>query len=209
MPEKEKQQEDEKDIQQNVAEETTSAEQKTTEAESPAPEAEESVPGPSEEEAKAKEALEELNNRYLRLLADFDNFKRRTANEKSDIYKYGNMNLLKELLPVLDSFELALKAVPNDGPDNIQAFGEGFAKVCKQLTDALAKDGLERIDAMGKVYDPVYHEAIMVVEDADADPNTVIDELRTGYMYKDKVLRPTVCRVSSATSKKTSENQDH
>lgn len=176
----------------------------------PADGSEEAVQEPAEKQAedndKSRAELDELNNRYLRLLADFDNFKRRTANEKNDIYKYGNMNLVKELLPVLDSFELALKNVPDDGQDNMRAFEEGFAKVCKQLTDALIKDGLERIDAIGKEYDPVYHEAIMVVEDADENPNTIIDELRTGYMYKDKVLRPTVCRVSGANSKKTTGN---
>lgn len=208
MPEMETKQEDQQTVSQDVSQETAAADQQAEQADTPAAEAQTEAPAENEETAKAKAALDELNNRYLRLLADFDNFKRRTANEKSDIYKYGNMNLVKELLPVLDSFELALKAVPDDGPENIRAFEEGFAKVCKQLTDALTKDGLERIEALGKVYDPVYHEAIMVVEDADADPNTVIDELRAGYMYKDKVLRPTVCRVSSASSKKSTEDQN-
>lgn len=150
-----------------------------------------------EEAAPAEDsAYEELNKRYLRLLADFDNFKRRTAGEKEDIAKYGTMNLVKELLPVLDSFELALKNPPVDSAENLAAYQEGFAKVQKQFIDCLGKAGLERIEAIGKEYDPNYHEAIMVVDDDSQSANTVFDELRAGYIFKDKVIRPTVCRVT-------------
>lgn len=150
-----------------------------------------------EEAAPAEDsAYEELNKRYLRLLADFDNFKRRTAGEKEDIAKYGTMNLVKELLPVLDSFELALKNPPADSAENLAAYQEGFAKVQKQFIDCLGKAGLERIEAIGKEYDPNYHEAIMVVDDDSQPANTVFDELRAGYIFKDKVIRPTVCRVT-------------
>ncbi len=150
-----------------------------------------------EEAAPAEDsAYEELNKRYLRLLADFDNFKRRTAGEKEDIAKYGTMNLVKELLPVLDSFELALKNPPVDSAENLAAYQEGFAKVQKQFIDCLGKAGLERIEAIGKEYDPNYHEAIMVVDDDSQPANTVFDELRAGYIFKDKVIRPTVCRVT-------------
>lgn len=150
-----------------------------------------------EEAAPAEDsAYEELNKRYLRLLADFDNFKRRTAGEKEDIAKYGTMNLVKELLPVLDSFELALKNPPVDSVENLAAYQEGFAKVQKQFIDCLGKAGLERIEAIGKEYDPNYHEAIMVVDDDSQPANTVFDELRAGYIFKDKVIRPTVCRVT-------------
>lgn len=150
-----------------------------------------------EEAAPAEDsAYEELNKRYLRLLADFDNYKRRTAGEKEDIAKYGNMNLVKELLPVLDSFELALKNPPVDSAENLAAYQEGFAKVQKQFVDCLGKAGLERIEAIGKEYDPNYHEAIMVVDDESQPANTVFDELRAGYIFKDKVIRPTVCRVT-------------
>lgn len=150
-----------------------------------------------EEAAPAEDsAYEELNKRYLRLLADFDNYKRRTAGEKEDIAKYGTMNLVKELLPVLDSFELALKNPPVDSAENLAAYQEGFAKVQKQFVDCLGKAGLERIEAIGKEYDPNYHEAIMVVDDESQPANTVFDELRAGYIFKDKVIRPTVCRVT-------------
>lgn len=146
-------------------------------------------------EDEQESACDELNTRYLRLLADFDNFKRRTTNEKNDIYKYGNMNLIKELLPVLDSFELAMKNAPSG--EGVDAFKEGFEKLHRQLVDILTKAGLERINALNEQYDPTYHEAIMVVEDDSVPPNTIIDELRAGYIFKDKVLRPTVCRVTN------------
>lgn len=153
--------------------------------------AEEAEAAPAEDSA-----YEELNKRYLRLLADFDNYKRRTANEKDDIYKYGNVSLVKELLPVLDSFELALKNTPADAAENIAAYQEGFAKVQKQLIEALGKAGLERIEAIGQEYDPNFHEAIMVVDDESQPANTVFDELRAGYKFNDRVIRPTVCRVT-------------
>lgn len=154
---------------------------------------EETVEVEEVEEVK-DDAYEELNKRYLRLLADFDNYKRRTSNEKDDIYKYGAMNLIKGLLPVLDSFELALKNAPSD--EAALAYHDGFEKIWRQLMDNLGKEGLERIEALGKEYDPNFHEAIMVVEDDSQPANTVVDELRAGYQFKDKVLRPTVCRVT-------------
>ena len=149
------------------------------------------------EESKAEDsAYDELNKRYLRLLADFDNYKRRTSSEKDDIYKYGAINLIKELLPVLDSFELALKNPPADAIESVKAYQDGFEKVQRQLVDNLGKAGLERIEALGKEYDPNFHEAIMVVDDDSQPANIVIDELRAGYKFKDKVIRPTVCRVT-------------
>ena len=149
------------------------------------------------EESKAEDsAYDELNKRYLRLLADFDNYKRRTSSEKDDIYKYGAMNLIKELLPLLDSFELALKKPPADAIESVKAYQDGFEKVQRQLVDNLGKAGLERIEALGKEYDPNFHEAIMIVDDDSQPANTVIDELRAGYKFKDKVIRPTVCRVT-------------
>ena len=106
------------------------------------------------------------------------------------------MNLIKELLPVLDSFELALKNPPADAIESVKAYQDGFEKVQRQLVDNLGKAGLERIEALGKEYDPNFHEAIMVVDDDSQPANIVIDELRAGYKFKDKVIRPTVCRVT-------------
>ena len=136
------------------------------------------------------------DTRYLRLLADFDNYKRRTQREKAEIYQYANERLIKDLLPVLDAFDMALQTAPAEDDETHKSVMIGLEQIQRQLLSALEGAGLSRIAGAGEPYDPVYHEAIMVVDDAEAPANTIIDELRAGYQFKDKVLRPTVCRVS-------------
>lgn len=136
------------------------------------------------------------DTRYLRLLADFDNYKRRTQREKAEIYQYANESLIKDLLPVLDAFDMALQTAPAEDDETHKSVMTGLEQIQRQLLSALEGAGLSRIAGAGEPYDPVYHEAIMVVDDAEAPANTIIDELRAGYQFKDKVLRPTVCRVS-------------
>lgn len=137
-----------------------------------------------------------LNTRYLRLMADFDNYKRRVVGEKKDLVQYSNMELVKEMLPVLDAFDLAMQAIPKNADENLLAFIDGMEKIRKQLKDVLGKAGLTEIEADCTPYDPNYHEAIMLVEDDSVPPQTITDVLRAGYMFKEKVIRPTVCRVS-------------
>ncbi len=158
---------------------------------------------PTEDVAEATEIQDEredpcaeVENRYLRLLADFENYKKRTAKEKEDIYKYANQTLLESILPVLDAFELAMKSLPEEPEEPLKGFGEGINNIQRQLMEVLEKTGLERIEALGEIYDPVYHEAIMMVPDDSVPPHTIIDELRAGYIFKERVIRPTVCRVS-------------
>ncbi|MFM9413619.1 nucleotide exchange factor GrpE [Peptococcus simiae] len=149
-----------------------------------------------EEENPGGTGNPELENRYIRLLADFDNYKRRTQREKADIYQYANESLIKEILPVLDAFDMALQTAPSSDDDSHKNLMTGLEQIQRQLMAVLEGAGLSRIAGLGESYDPVYHEAIMVDENADAPANTIIDELRAGYQFKDKVLRPTVCRVS-------------
>ena len=139
------------------------------------------------------------DTRYLRLLADFDNYKRRTQREKAEIYQYANESLIKDLLPVLDAFDMALQTAPAEDDETHKSVMTGLEQIQRQLLSALEGAGLSRIAGAGEPYDPVYHEAIMVVDDAEAPANTIIDELRAGYQFKDKVLRPTVCRVSGTS----------
>lgn len=152
--------------------------------------------GQGEEESPSGAGNPELENRYIRLLADFDNYKRRTQREKADIYQYANESLIKEILPVLDAFDMALQTAPSSDDDSHNSVMTGLEQIQRQLMTVLEGAGLSRIAGLGESYDPVYHEAIMVDENADAPANTIIDELRAGYQFKDKVLRPTVCRVS-------------
>lgn len=148
------------------------------------------------DENPLKEELEALNKRYMLLLADFDNFKRRTQSEKAQIYELGNETLIKTLLPGLDAFDMAFKALPKEVEEPLKSFVVGMEAVYKKLMDALVQSGLKEIEALGKIYDPTYHEAIMTVEDNSVADDTIIDVLQKGYQLKDKVIRPSICRVA-------------
>lgn len=149
-----------------------------------------------EEVNPLKEELEALNKRYMLLLADFDNFKRRTQTEKAQIYELGNEALIKALLPGLDAFDMAFKALPEEVEEPLKSFVVGMEAVHKKLMDALAQNGVKEIEALGKIYDPTYHEAIMTVEDSSVENDTIIDVLQKGYQLKEKVIRPSICRVA-------------
>ena len=140
--------------------------------------------------------LESLNKRYMLLLADFDNFKRRTQVEKAQIYELGNEALIKSLLPGLDAFDMAFKALPENLEAPLKSFAVGMEAVYKKFRDSLEANGVTEIEALGKIYDPVYHEAVMTVEDSSVENDTIIDVLQKGYQLKDKVIRPSVCRVA-------------
>ena len=140
--------------------------------------------------------LESLNKRYMLLLADFDNFKRRTQVEKAQIYELGNEALIKSLLPGLDAFDMAFKALPENLEEPLKSFAVGMEAVYKKFRDSLEANGVTEIEALGKIYDPVYHEAVMTVEDSSVENDTIVDVLQKGYQLKDKVIRPSVCRVA-------------
>jgi len=143
-----------------------------------------------EQKAKAEENF----NRLLRLQADFDNFRKRTAKEKEDYYQYAAASVCEALLPVLDNFQLALAAKDQDPAKVV----EGVAMIFRQLQDVLQKEGLMPVVAVGEQFDPTLHEAIMQeITDAYAD-NTVTAELRQGYYLKDKLLRPALVKVAKA-----------
>lgn len=139
--------------------------------------------------------LEDLNQKFLRVAADFDNYKRRTALEKEDLLKYSNAKLVGELLPVIDNFQLALKN--NSESAEVQGFLKGVEMIFNQLISILENEGLHKIDAVGQSFDPQKHEAIMQVPDEDQPEDTVVEELRAGYQFKDKVLRPSMVKVST------------
>ena len=160
---------------------------------------EESVGGEEGSEAQKnplEEELESLNKRYMLLLADFDNFKRRTQVEKAQIYELGNEALIKSLLPGLDAFDMAFKALPENLEEPLKSFAVGMEAVYKKFRDSLEANGVTEIEALGKIYDPVYHEAVMTVEDSSVENDTIIDVLQKGYQLKDKVIRPSICRVA-------------
>lgn len=148
----------------------------------------------TETEQKLTAELEELNQRFLRVAADFDNFKRRTQQEKEDLAKYSTAKLIGELLPVLDNFELALKN-PGESAD-AQNLHKGVEMIYRQLMQALEQAGMTKIEAVGQPFDPNLHEAIMQVPDDSVAEDTVVEELRAGYMLKDRVIRASMVKVS-------------
>ncbi|MDA8433083.1 MAG: nucleotide exchange factor GrpE [Nitrospiraceae bacterium] len=144
------------------------------------------------------EAVEELNNKYLRLYAEFDNYRKRVNKDKEELARYGNESLLYALLPVIDSLELALKHGACDPKDGIV---QGVELTMKELQRTLEKFGLTRIPAAGERFDPAVHHAMMQVEREDMADNMVAEELRAGYRFHDKVLRPSLVAVSARPKK--------
>ena len=137
---------------------------------------------------------EENYDRLIRLQADYENFRRRTRQEKEEIYKYTSERLINALLPVLDNFELALSA---EG-DSIESFKSGVQMIYKQLHDVLAAEGVAQIPAVGEQFDPLRHEAVLREDSQEHPDNTIIQELRRGYYLKDKVIRPSMVKVAKS-----------
>jgi molecular chaperone GrpE len=151
-----------------------------------------------------KTLIEELNNKYLRLYAEFDNYKKRVNKDKEELAKYGNESLIYELLPIIDSLELALKHASDESQTGIV---KGVEMTLKELQRTLEKFGVSKINAAGKQFDPSIHHAMTQIERDDIEEKQIAEELRTGYLYRDKVLRPSLVAVSIKPQKNT-ESQD-
>ncbi len=150
----------------------------------------------SAELEKLKADYETLNNQYIRLAADFENFRKRQEQERESLLKYGAENTLKKMLEVLDNFERGEKALEN--VEDCQKVKDSFNLVHKQVIDTLTKLGLEQIEAAGKEFDPNFHEAVMQTPTGEHPENTIITELQKGYKLGDKVLRPALVNVATA-----------
>lgn len=146
-------------------------------------------------EDKLKEDFENLNNQYLRLAADFDNYRKRQAQERESLISYGAQDSLKKLIEVLDNFDRAKQAIENT--EDITQVKESFNVLYNQLFDNLSKLGLEVIEAQGKEFDPNFHEAVMQTPTGEHPENHVIMELQKGYKLGDRVLRPTLVNVAT------------
>ncbi|RDY71991.1 nucleotide exchange factor GrpE [Halobacillus trueperi] len=157
-------------------------------------ESEQTVVEETDELEQLRQEKEEINNRLLRLQADYDNFRRRTQKEKEADRKYRSQSLVEELIPALDNFERALQ-VEVDG-DAAKNFADGMKMVYDQFKAALEKEGVEEIPAKGEEFDPHMHQAIMQVEDENYESNIVIEELQKGYRLKDRVIRPSMVKVN-------------
>lgn len=187
---------DEQQNVENTAEDTevkvdTEAEVKA-EAEAQTEGAEEKADNNSEVEAlKAKAA--ETEDKLLRLRADFENFRRRTRQEKEELGNSVEAEFVKNLLPLIDNFERAMAADTTD----VETFKKGMAMIQKQLMDALKNKGLEPIETKDAKFDPNFHQAVMRVENPDLEDDTIAMEMQKGYMVKGKVIRPAMVQVVS------------
>ncbi|OGC13410.1 nucleotide exchange factor GrpE [candidate division WOR-1 bacterium RIFOXYC2_FULL_37_10] len=146
-----------------------------------------------EEIIKKENENKELKDKFLRTLADFDNYKKRISKEKEDLLKFGNETLICELLPVLDCFDHAIASAKKSNDENII---KGIELVKKQMIDTLLKLGVQEIESLDKPYDPHFHEA-MSKQESDKPENTIIQELRKGYILNEKLIRPAMVIVSA------------
>lgn len=162
---------------------------------------------PEDQDEQQKSAVssgaDELNGKYLRLYADFENYRKRVNRDKEDLIRYGNESLLYELLPAIDNLELALKHTSGEVNSGLV---QGVEVTLKELQKTLEKFGLSRIDAAGKPFDPAVHHAMSQVERDDMDEKLIAEEFRAGYRYRDKVLRPSLVAVSVKAQKQ--QNND-
>jgi molecular chaperone GrpE len=141
-----------------------------------------------------KAKLEEADNRYLRLQADFDNFRRRTRLDLEASQKYRAQKLITDLLPAIDNFERAMKVEADN--EQTKTLLQGMDMVYRSLLDALKIEGVEPIESVGKEFDPHQHQAVMQGEDENYGSNIVTDEFQKGYMLKDRVIRPAMVKVN-------------
>ena len=144
---------------------------------------------------KKDEQIEELTDRLKRTMAEFDNFRKRTEKEKSAMYEIGARDIIEKILPIVDNFERGLATVSEEEAKS--AFAEGMDKIYKQLLKTLEDAGVTPIDAVGKPFDPDFHNAVMHVDDESLGENIVAEEFQKGYLYRDSVVRHSMVKVAN------------
>lgn len=144
---------------------------------------------------KWEERIEELEDRVKRQMAEFDNFRKRTEKEKSHMYEVGAKDVIEKILPVVDNFERGLASVPEDQKSDPVI--DGMDKIYRQLMAVLTDLGVMPIEAVGKEFDPNFHNAVMHVEDEELGENVVAEEFQKGYLYKDTVIRHSMVKVAN------------
>ena len=187
--------------------EASEADKEQEPKEEPAESSEEKDPEDAKEDDKKKglfnkkekknplqEKVDELNDKVLRQMAEFENFRKRTDKEKAQQFELGQSNILEKLIPIVDNFERGLAAVPEAEKDG--AFADGMNKIYKQLVTELENLGVTPIEAVGKEFDPNFHNAVMQVESEEYGSGIVAQELQKGYMFHDTVLRHSMVGVT-------------
>ena len=145
--------------------------------------------------AEFEEKIKEANDKYTRLFAEFDNFRKRSEKEKSQRYDFGAKDMIEKILPVIDNFERGLAAVPEDKTED--SFVVGMNMTYKLLLKALEDAGVKPIEAVGQEFNPDFHNAVMHVEDPEVGNNIIVEEFQKGYTYKDHVVRYSMVKVAN------------
>ena len=176
---------DEEAAEEEVKEETTDDE----------PKEDEKSETSNKKKDKRDELIEDLNDRLKRQMAEFENFRKRSEKEKTQMFDMGAKNILEKILPIVDNFERGLASAPEkEGEDG---FADGMRMVYKQLLTSLEEAGLTPIEACGKPFDPEYHNAVMHIDDEAYGENEIVEELQKGYMYRDTVVRHSMVKVAN------------
>lgn len=144
---------------------------------------------------KKDEQIEDLTDRLKRQMAEFENFRKRTGKEKSQMYDMGAKSIIEKVLPVIDNFERGLAAVPEEKQED--PFVDGMNKIYKQIMTMLEETGVKPIEAVGKEFNPDFHNAVMHIEDESLGENIIAEELQKGYLYHDSVVRHSMVKVAN------------
>mgnify|MGYP001397937314 CR=1 FL=1 len=162
------------------------------------------------EEEKLKNEIKTLKEEKIRLLAEMENLRKRFDREKIDSIKFGSINFARDILSPGDNLERALSAInkEEDHPESIKNLIEGLLMVKKELSSALEKNGITKIDTLNKKFDPNLHQAMMEIENNELDEGVVVQEIQTGYMMYDRLLRPAMVGVSKKTKQETETATD-
>lgn len=151
--------------------------------------------GKKNKKDKKDEKIDELTDRLTRQMAEFDNFRKRTEKEKAQMYEIGAKDIIEKILPVVDNFERGLSSVTEE--EKATPFAEGMEKIYKQLMTTLEAIGVKPIEAVGKEFDPDFHNAVMHVEDEEFGENIIAEEFQKGYTYRDSVVRHSMVKVAN------------
>ena len=149
-----------------------------------------------EKKDKKDEKIEELNDRLMRQMAEFDNFRKRSEREKSQMFDFGAKDIVEKILPVIDNMERGLATVSPEAMET-DAFAQGMEKVYKHFMTVLEQAGVKSIEAVGNEFNPDFHNAVMHVEDEEVGENIVVEEFQKGYMYKESVVRHSMVKVAN------------
>ncbi len=153
---------------------------------------EEAVEAEVAEENEAEKEIKALNDKYLRVVAEYDNYRKRTAKEKEAIYPEAKVSVVAEILPIIDNLERALSAAKADDP-----LFEGVKMILKQFEDALKNIGVEAICAVGEQFDPKFHNAVMHIDDDSYGENEIVEEFQKGYKLGDRIIRYSMVKVAN------------